>query len=322
MGPGGTVRREERMALGLISVLMVLVAGVACGAPLDQVETWDSGDAEGWVEYDPLNQRTLQLCNPSNYVQAVFKKQTRSFPAIHFVRADANSSGGIFVGDYCSARVTGISFKVYCETHLPADLRLYICSGRSGSWWYYRLKATEVGKWQEYHVSLAYEAGWSVACGSTYTGFRLDLSDVIWIGLEFERNSSLNRQVYRLDDFTFHHADTSTDSDNDGLTDWNEFVAGTDPNDPESLLKVGTATATGPGIAASGEEGSESTEETVPTLQWTSSANRTYAVLRATDLTQGFTKIASGIAATIPVNTYRDETATGSGPYFYKIAVE
>jgi hypothetical protein len=54
-------------------------------------------------------------------------------------------------------------------------------------------------------------------------------------------------------------------------------------------------------------------------LDWLSAANQVYALQRSSNLSTGFLEIVTNIAATPPVNSYRDATATGSGPYFYRL---
>jgi hypothetical protein len=50
-------------------------------------------------------------------------------------------------------------------------------------------------------------------------------------------------------------------------------------------------------------------------------AGKTYAILRATNLAQGFTPPATSLPASAPQNEYTDSAATNSGPYFYRIQV-
>ena len=79
----------------------------------------------------------------------------------------------------------------------------------------------------------------------------------------------------------------------------------TAPLDPASWLKLSAPVLPGPeGI----------------TLRWRSVSNRVYTVLRSGDLRDGFgTPVAAGLPATPPVNTRVDATATGAGPYFYRV---
>jgi hypothetical protein len=56
-------------------------------------------------------------------------------------------------------------------------------------------------------------------------------------------------------------------------------------------------------------------------VSWQSVSNKTYTLLRSSDLTQTFTPIQTGIAATAPTNTFYDSTATGN-LNFYRAMLE
>ncbi len=96
------------------------------------------------------------------------------------------------------------------------------------------------------------------------------------------------------------------DFDGDGLSNGAEVVAGTLPTDAGSVFA----------LSSPGE--SETSGDFV--LRWYSVAGRSYTVLRGTVLSGGFSPIATGIAATPPVNAYTT-TATSVSAY-YMIAVE
>jgi len=57
-------------------------------------------------------------------------------------------------------------------------------------------------------------------------------------------------------------------------------------------------------------------------IRWQSQANKTYSIYRSTNLGQGFVNIQAFIPSTPGTNTFHDATATGVGPYFYRIRVE
>jgi hypothetical protein len=57
-------------------------------------------------------------------------------------------------------------------------------------------------------------------------------------------------------------------------------------------------------------------------VDWLSTANQVYALQRSSNLAAAFSDLATGIAATPPTNSYRDATATGNGPYFYRLRVD
>lgn len=96
------------------------------------------------------------------------------------------------------------------------------------------------------------------------------------------------------------------DFDHDGATDWQEYVAGTDPTDANSVFKVVDLQQPGNG-------------ETV--LRWTSVAGKSYAIEKSTDLTAGFYELVADVLATPPLNTYTDVNPPGASGVFYRIRV-
>jgi hypothetical protein len=57
-------------------------------------------------------------------------------------------------------------------------------------------------------------------------------------------------------------------------------------------------------------------------LDWLSATDKAYTLERSTNLAAGFMNLQTGIAATPPTNSYRDSTATGRGPFFYRLRLE
>jgi len=101
--------------------------------------------------------------------------------------------------------------------------------------------------------------------------------------------------------------DSTLDSDGDGLNNGQEYIAGTDPTQSGSVLAI---EAVQPAPAGNGF-----------VITWSSVAGKFYTIERASDITKGFTAIATDIQATPPQNTYVDTTGTG-GLYFYRVTVK
>jgi hypothetical protein len=97
------------------------------------------------------------------------------------------------------------------------------------------------------------------------------------------------------------------DPDSDGLNNWQEWIAGTVPNDASSALRL-----LPPSIGASGI-----------LLTWQSVTNRTYSLECSTKLgTQSaFSPVASNIVGQAGTTTYTDSTKVGSNS-FYRVRVE
>ena len=102
----------------------------------------------------------------------------------------------------------------------------------------------------------------------------------------------------------------STDSDGDGMNNYQEWVAGTNPTNAASAL------ALLPLLAANNANGL--------TVTWQSVDTRTYYLLRATNLagTPAFSAIQSNLLGQAGRTSFGDVTATNDGPYFYRVGVQ
>ncbi|HKI68724.1 MAG TPA: S8 family serine peptidase, partial [Verrucomicrobiae bacterium] len=139
--------------------------------------------------------------------------------------------------------------------------------------------------------------------GKVRTGGRLDLQRVVdtdgnglpdWWELQY-----------------FGHltgTDPNADPDHDGMSNLAEWLAGTDPTNRASNLRLTLVAATNINSVV---------------LSWPSVAGKTYQLERATNLLTGFNFIvATNIAATAPTNFETDSTPPSGVDRFYRIGVE
>ncbi len=291
--------------------IAVLTANISFAATPDTVENWDNGTVQTWKGMDELAKISISLSNPSNYLTVSFAKQTRTIPEVKMMYADQSSSGGSFIGNYSTAGVLCVHFKIYCAEYTPPQVRLYICNETTGHRWYYPITGLHTGRWVECHVPLNYQSGWMLGTDQSEQNFLADIASVSWAGIRFQRDASIAPQVYGLDDFElstsapYSHYESGIDSDGDGMTDYQEYIAGSDAYNPDSkfTLEIGRKTETSPGIM----------------LRWNSISNRWYDIWRTWNLMNEFSMLESNIVATPPVNEYEDITATNQGSYFYKV---
>lgn len=97
------------------------------------------------------------------------------------------------------------------------------------------------------------------------------------------------------------------DADGDGVIDVDEFQAGTNPKDQDSVFKFI-------------EVNSEADGKVM--VRWSSTEGRRYTLERSPDLRSGFAPLQSGIVATPPANSRTDESVNSGNPVFYRLKVD
>ncbi len=111
------------------------------------------------------------------------------------------------------------------------------------------------------------------------------------------------QQFGLLTDGSADHADT----DHDGLNNWQEWRAGTEPTNALSVLRLAPPVVT----------------PTNATLTWTSVTNRTYTLEQATNLTgaPAFSVLRSNLIGLPGTTSWTDTNAPASSPRFYRLRV-
>jgi subtilisin family serine protease len=100
----------------------------------------------------------------------------------------------------------------------------------------------------------------------------------------------------------------NADPDRDGESNLAEFLAGTNPTNSSSALRL-TA------LRAAGTNG--------VVLEWSGVAGRNYRLLRATNLLNGiYSLVRTNLAATPPLNTVTDAAPANTGPRYYRLELE
>jgi ubiquitin len=131
-------------------------------------------------------------------------------------------------------------------------------------------------------------------------------NDLLVTDLVGDTDSDGIKDYWAMQYFSVRNVDKTADSDTDGMSNWAEFIAGTDPKSLASRLKLNAVAAVSAGTFE---------------LSWQSAAGRRYTLLKSTTLDGTFTPVVTGLTANPPENSYTDDEATGATA-FYKIRVE
>jgi len=310
------------MRMFSIAIFMSAVAAAYAADPLYNFENFDNGGIGGWTNETPAKVR--------------IENTGGSLNAAHLAQ-----SAPVFVDDVVKlpvadgSYITRIAFRLNALDHRPSRLRLQLHSASSNHLWSLELAVPNAGEELVFDRQLVYSEGWSMGPAGTEELFKSDLRSVDWVGIKIRRNADIAAQNYLIDDFlvqglfyivdsdgdlmadswevahglnTNDASDAAADIDNDGISNYAEYRAGTDPGNWQSrfIAKIQAASHDG------GEHGFD--------LHWQSTSNRTYTIWRTSDLSSGFSKLAGGIHSTPPENIYTDNPGTNT--CFYKIEID
>jgi predicted esterase len=140
----------------------------------------------------------------------------------------------------------------------------------------------------------------SIAVLSVLGDFDRDGLPDLWMMQHFGHTNGLAADGSRAQD----------DPDVDGMSNQDEYIAGTEPNNPQSSLRVMPPVLGGGGGVR---------------ILWSSSTNRFYTLQRASELRADaatLTNLAQRIPATPPQNQFVDPASTNARQFFYRIQVE
>lgn len=251
--------------------------------------------------------------------------------------ADATDQGR-FSGDFDAEKVRGISFRLKTNGQRP-KVALAVLVGTSGRLWFNTgVRYSEVAdQWVDNIVSVETINGWNtLATGDKAMMWAEDIRNVAMVGVRLSQ-SSPEQQVFTVDDFKlvaqgsftplelavlerFGHrlfdlneAQKRIDSDHDGMADYQELLAGVDPDVRQSVFRsrLGNEAKGSGGSLDVGVQGGF-------TLAWPCVAGGNYSVLRSADL-KNYVEIVTLDATGDGELKYTDREAAVTGPYFYKI---
>ena len=233
--------------------------------------------------------------------------------------ASAAGDGAAFAGDFVAAGIKGIAFQLQKSAGAAAPrVEVQLRSGgRYVHHWSYRVGANADGSATDVCVPLDIPGtrcpdGWShvlVSGEAAHAAWATQVRNVYSLSLRVTRGTKgaescvLSGFELKGDDFVYPF-DINLDSDGDGMSDLAEEAAGTDANDKDDVFQTEMTDVVGEGV----------------TIRWRCVSEATYKVERAGSLNGTFTALATVVAPAADYATYTDATATGEGPYFYRVS--
>lgn len=323
---------KSRRGLAAKSLCVAALIGAGGGAfshaaTVGTMESWSEGsNTLGWTVYDLINEKPASLpVAEDGSLKVAFRQQSMKRPPEEFlIKADACASGSAFAGNYLTNGVMAIHFKLSCDQ--PMDAWVVLFSESSRRWWRFGLGLQRTGEWVDVSVPVEPSILRSISGVQGAEAFEQDLADVSWVGIVVRRNSRMDAQNFRIDEFwlegpgpdfaswmsQFPAATNGCeesnrlphgDLDGDGASNYEEWTAGTSAADKHDKLTVtidAEQTSGNPGVV----------------VKWNGRSQRIYSVWRSSDMKSGFSRISPDISAG---NTFED-SGTG-GMQFYRVQV-
>ena len=327
-------RMMAGVAAGLCGVLLSAVPGYGAQTST-QADEIPVAEGYGGVTF---------TSGPNGSITVLFGEQsTREPPGLScgVTAADVGVSDGAFVGDYIKAGVRVLTFKITGDGHLPGSA-MVVLKNKDGRAWCNRSVqvVAEAGVATINNISFERSAGWdrnerpNVDKDAMWLA---DLRNVGTIGITLSQGGT-EAQSYTISDFMLVDlyggtsrpgvlspleqalldafgvkdialltgAQLARDVDGDGMPDIIEIRSEHETGFANTIFVAE--------ILAVDEEG--------VTIRWPCVKDAEYTVFRAKSLFSQFSTVGGAVrlkATETGYMTYKDTTAAGAGPYFYRI---
>ena len=320
----------NRMLIVCMAVFLAVgtAVGTASGATTGAL-------AEGWSKYQQYGVVSFSSLSDA-CVTASFKSQ--SFPT--YCAATLVATGGDFTGNYAAAHVESLRFSVESNGNQLGAVKAVLLSGSGRLWRNENVETPGTdGVAVINTIPFTRAAGWTRdGRGDKDAMWADDLQDVVMVGVAIVQGG-MDAQWYRVCNFVLldedggttppavltplqealldrfgvtgldaiDSADAAVDSDEDGMTDLDEILSENDEAFANATFALDIVPAEGDGV----------------TISWACVAGAKYEVLRTANLLDpgSYVVLTPELleAGETGFMTFTDETATGSGPYYFKI---
>lgn len=332
------MKTDQSVGAGLFVTLMlgifVMTVGLLNGA--------DTQSASDWGVEGSGTESMAVTASSDGAVTVAFPAQAEGGsmpePLVCDLIIGGSSPDNMFTGDLAGKGYSGARFKINGDGTLPAGLKLIIFQRLSRTirtWAHDGISVSSTpGEWRISQIPLVLDKGWFTTYKSSrYTDqemWDMDLADVQMLLIRIVP-SGMDAQTYSITDFqltgpgvisepavltplqAYFGVDSvvdltddmrKIDSDGDGMSDYNEILAGLNPYDASSVLAASVAL----NAAAN-------------TVSWQGVFGATYGVMRSNNLLEGFQLIAGGRkpSFTGEIMTFDDTNPVSGKPNYYKV---